>query len=231
MNSRAGEKLTALRLGRGLSRDELAAQLNVGADTIETWEQGRSLPDTQSLISIAKLFNISLDELLLAEEPLSVQADTHHSYTVDTIQTRSVEDDFEKWRANRRETYATDDGGAPADVTADDYSFKVGGTKVRISHAAFPYPIIVTGAYLLAGFLFNWWHPGWLLFLTIPLYYTMPDFETMPRRKALMQFPYPVLVTLVYLVLGCLFDWWHPWWILFLTVPLYYIFAANADSV
>ena len=34
------------------------------------------------------------------------------------------------------------------------------------------YAIIVTVVYLITGFLLDNWHPGWMLFLSIPLYYT-----------------------------------------------------------
>ena len=90
------------------------------------------------------------------------------------------------------------------------------------------YPVIVTVAYFLLGFVFHWWHPGWLLFLTIPLYYTMPDLENGDPVRELQKFAYPVLVTLIYLIIGLYFGWWHPWWMLYLTVPLYYIFLGNA---
>ena len=30
-------------------------------------------------------------------------------------------------------------------------------------------PILVTLIYLVLGFFFNLWHPGWLVFLAIPL--------------------------------------------------------------
>ena len=25
--------------------------------------------------------------------------------------------------------------------------------------------------FLAIGFIFGWWHPGWVIFLTIPIYY------------------------------------------------------------
>jgi hypothetical protein len=37
--------------------------------------------------------------------------------------------------------------------------------------ATFPYPIICIIAFLFVGFTLNLWHPGWLIFLTIPFYY------------------------------------------------------------
>ena len=33
------------------------------------------------------------------------------------------------------------------------------------------FPVWITALYLLLGFVFGLWHPGWLLFLTIPIHY------------------------------------------------------------
>ena len=35
----------------------------------------------------------------------------------------------------------------------------------------FPYPLLCAVVFLLAGFCFGWWHPAWVIFLTIPFYY------------------------------------------------------------
>lgn len=35
----------------------------------------------------------------------------------------------------------------------------------------FPYPLFCALLYLVIGFLFGLWHPGWILFLTIPFFY------------------------------------------------------------
>jgi hypothetical protein len=50
------------------------------------------------------------------------------------------------------------------------------------------------------------------------------------NKKKLLMFPYPVFVTLVYLTIGCVFNWWHPTWLLFLTIPLYYPLVASLDE-
>lgn len=84
-----------------------------------------------------------------------------------------------------------------------------------------PYPIVAVIAYVLFG-VFNvmgGWAYGWIVFLTIPLYYTLV--EAVLKRKAKI-FCYPVLVAAVYLVIGFAFDWWHPGWVLFLTIPIFY---------
>lgn len=35
----------------------------------------------------------------------------------------------------------------------------------------FPYPVLIVMIYLFLGFCFGLWHPGWVLFFTIPFYY------------------------------------------------------------
>ena len=40
----------------------------------------------------------------------------------------------------------------------------------------FCFPVLVLLIYLILGLTLHWWHPGWLVFLTIPIYYTIWDF-------------------------------------------------------
>ena len=87
-----------------------------------------------------------------------------------------------------------------------------------------PWAILCTIGFLAIGFLVpGGWIWGWLLFLTVPLYYSLGKAIL---RKDPRRFAYPVLVTLVYLALGLLQGLWHPSWLLFLTVPLYYSFFS-----
>mgnify|MGYP004673098131 FL=1 len=75
------------------------------------------------------------------------------------------------------------------------------------------FPIEITALYLVLGAVFHLWHPGWLIFLTIPLHYMHP-------KNRLEQLSNPILVTLIYLVLGFFFNLWHPGWLVFLAIPL-----------
>ena len=75
------------------------------------------------------------------------------------------------------------------------------------------FPVWITVLYLVLGIVFGLWHPGWLVFLTIPLHYA--HFSS--RAQMLSN---PVIVTLIYLVLGFFFGLWHPGWLVFLIIPL-----------
>ena len=75
------------------------------------------------------------------------------------------------------------------------------------------YPLFITALFLILGALFGLWHPGWMLFLTIPLYYMKP-------KSAMDRWLNPVMIVLIYLVLGFFFNLWHPGWMIFLAIPV-----------
>ena len=52
------------RKAKGLSQEELAAKLNVARQTLSKWEKGRSVPDAEMLIQIAKALDTSASDLL-----------------------------------------------------------------------------------------------------------------------------------------------------------------------
>lgn len=88
------------------------------------------------------------------------------------------------------------------------------------------YPILAVIAYALIGILFGGkgWAFGWIVLLTIPLFYT--GIIAYEKKKPII-FCYPVLVLIIFLLSGFLFSLWHPMWILFLTIPIFYIVTAK----
>jgi transcriptional regulator with XRE-family HTH domain len=68
MNIEIANRLVQLRKKHGLSQEELAEKLGISRQAVSKWERAESSPDTDNLISIAKLYNVSLDELLQSDE-------------------------------------------------------------------------------------------------------------------------------------------------------------------
>ena len=88
-------------------------------------------------------------------------------------------------------------------------------------------PIFITGFFFLMCAI-DLAHPGWTVFLLIPLYYTGKEAV---RKRNPMIFCYPVLCAYVYFTIGGLLEhtfrywsdnWYELMWLLFLTIPLYY---------
>ena len=81
------EKLYELRKKRALSQEQLAEQLGVdnlakllfqqlgvSRQAISKWESGKAVPETDTLISISKYFDVSLDYLMKEENSISENA-------------------------------------------------------------------------------------------------------------------------------------------------------------
>lgn len=62
-----GRKIAASRQNRGWTQRQLARQLSVSHQAVSKWEQGAAVPDLETLIAMARLFGVSLDELTSTE--------------------------------------------------------------------------------------------------------------------------------------------------------------------
>lgn len=62
-----GQQLRQFRLDAGYSQQTLAEQINVSRQVISKWETDKSAPDLNTLVVLAKLYNVSLNTLLGVE--------------------------------------------------------------------------------------------------------------------------------------------------------------------
>lgn len=63
-----GEKIQKLRKEAGLSQEELSYQLGVSRQAVSKWERDNGYPETEKIVRISKLFQVSLDYLLNDED-------------------------------------------------------------------------------------------------------------------------------------------------------------------
>ena len=62
-----GKKLRCLRKKRGITQDGMGNFFGISRQAISSWESGKSLPDIDNLIALARFFNVSLDYLLILD--------------------------------------------------------------------------------------------------------------------------------------------------------------------
>lgn len=182
MNIEIANRLVQLRKANNLSQEQLAEKVGVSRQAVSKWERAEASPDTDNLIILSKIYGISLDEMLFSEDEPELPASTNP--------------DGDEYSANQ----GGDGYGANAD--GDGYGANAGGDgygansdgggyganscwggsesiayrkKISKLMHAFPYPVFITIIFLLAGFIFHLWHPSWLIYLTIPIYYTVAD--------------------------------------------------------
>ena len=81
MTIEIADRLVKLRKKYGYSQEELADKLGLSRQAVSKWERAEASPDTDNLICLAKLYGVSLDELLATDED------------IDTIVKEQVKDD------------------------------------------------------------------------------------------------------------------------------------------
>jgi len=59
-----GSKIQKLRKRNGMSQEDLASKLTISRQAISKWELGESVPDTENVLQLSKLFGVSTDYLL-----------------------------------------------------------------------------------------------------------------------------------------------------------------------
>ena len=76
MNIEIANRLVNLRKEMGLSQEQLAEKIGVSRQAVSKWERSEASPDTDNIILLARLYNISLDELLRTEDDIPQAEET-----------------------------------------------------------------------------------------------------------------------------------------------------------
>ncbi len=64
MNQTLGSRIAELRRKKNMTQEELAAELGVTPQAVSKWENDLSCPDIALLPQLARLFDVTTDELL-----------------------------------------------------------------------------------------------------------------------------------------------------------------------
>lgn len=276
MNLEIATRLVGLRKANKLSQEALAEKLGISRQAVSKWERAEASPDTDNLIALAKLYHVSLDELLKINEEEErdsaggvdvgtdgiaggsaasagmrgaegevLPADTREAGESITEQaagssreggqegTGVGEDDVyiglkgihvkshsgEEVHIDRRGIHVRD---RKSDVHIGGNGVFVNGEKVR--SVEIPLGVLAIIIYIVIGFCFDLWHPGWLLFILIPIISSLVD--AVCKRDASL-FQYPVFAFGIFLYAGIVHSLWHPAWVSFLTIPIFYFLTGS----
>lgn len=90
-----GAVIRKYRKVKNMTQEEMAGRLGVTAPAVNKWENGNSLPDIMLLAPIARLLDISLDELLSFRENLTADEIREIIYEADVkLKNTSYEEAF-----------------------------------------------------------------------------------------------------------------------------------------
>lgn len=234
MNIETANRLFELRKKNGLSQEELADKLGISRQAISKWERAEASPDTDNLILLAKLYGVTLDELFNTDSAIDLANENKEADLIPNESDSEIdvldEPVEESSTTNEENNVATKEEELPEKNPTLEAISKVTSISVVIAY-------FILGISLPNGI---GWSCYWVLFLLIPIIITFA--EAIQKRKV-SKFLYPALVAAIYCFMGQRFNdltysifghefrgFWHPLWIIFLTIPIFYIIANAIDN-
>ena len=233
MTIEIANRLCAYRKNSGMSQEELAEKVGVSRQAVSKWERGEASPDTDNLILLSRIYGVTLDELINKDPAEKNTSSDDGEYT--------SQSNVDKINIGISGINIEDGNGDRVHVGWDGIHVKDNEENIRVSVGrnghmfcsdeevkrwykiwkGIPWPIICLIFYLVSGVVgsFGGWGHSWLVFLTIPLYYSL---GSAIHKKNPIHFDYSSLTVLIYLSLGMYTGTWHPTWVVFLTTPVYY---------
>ena len=230
MTIEIADRLIKLRKKHGLSQEELADKLGLSRQAVSKWERAEASPDTDNLICLAKLYGVSLDELLKTDE------------SVETIVKEQVQPEK---KDGGQSIVLTDDDGSKVVVTNHKVeAFDANGNKVErkkrdsflrtcdIIDCILSSVMLIT--YVILGLIIpTWFAKGWVFFF-------VPEIVCSVIRAIHKRNPNTVNVTFIALfafffvcmiIPGMSANLWHPMWAVFLLIPAYHSFFGAINKI
>lgn len=93
-------------------------------------------------------------------------------------------------------------------------------TKVGRTWNKFPFPALVTLAYLVLGIAYGTWATGLFLVFLIPVYYALGDFIDQRHLSKLIDVVYSVSAEAWFLYMWLCLEQPHPAWVILITIPV-----------
>ena len=215
MNIEIANRLQQLRKEKGYSQEELAQALGLSRQAVSKWERAESSPDTDNLICLARLYGMSLDELL----------NTTESTEEIRERTQEITDEEEKEDAKY---IKVEKGHICSRGKCDDEWVRKNNHPALTIALSSAGALICTILFLVFGFAFDAWYVSWVFFLFVPVIATLC--EAIIHTHAFTTFCYPAVVVAAYCFAGMQYGLWHPLWVLFLTIPVFYIIFDPIDK-
>ena len=221
MNIEIANRLVELRKKNGLSQEELADKLGLSRQAVSKWERAESSPDTDNLICLAKLYNVSLDDLLNSDQSIEeISSEVKERNEEESLEKALTEKNIKKAiKESRDKKYAH----LPEKDRKRAKIFDI--VDAAITGAMF---LVVTIIYIVvSSYHAEQWGKLWILYF-LPI--IISSFFTCFKNRRFSSFAMPILCTFLFMGFGLYMNFWHPMWVVFLAIPVYYIVFGPIDT-
>lgn len=229
MNIEIANRLVNLRKNNSLSQEALAEKLGISRQAVSKWERAEASPDTDNLIMLARLYGVSLDELLKTEDDIppaaviaqdaavsgemsaagesgEVSAAGKSGSAGEALESAYTGEVMEEGQENSEYVHAGTDGVHIKDKDGSEVHIGWDGIHVDNNGAGEESVHIDKRGVYVKGKKYdkNWIYRG-------------------------SHFPFAIFITVLYIILGVFFFAWHPAWMLFLLIPIWHSFVGAVN--
>lgn len=238
MTIEIADRLVKLRKKYGYSQEELADKLGLSRQAVSKWERAEASPDTDNLICLAKLYGVSLDELLATDEDVDTIVKEQIKEEAEEKENNDKKDKHDKVVINNDGIYVQDADGSQVIIGKKGVQcFDEDGTLV-VNHKEHKRALAVVGCiegalfllaaagYMLLGFLCGLWSSGWILFFVPEIICSLA--RAIIKKNANnfnMAFTCCFAFFFVCMMLPDIIGidaYWHIMWVVFLMIPIYH---------
>ncbi len=215
MDYETSNRLYELRKSRGYSQDELADMLGVSRQAISKWERGESSPDTDNLIALARLYGVSLDELVGYVPTNKINDKKESADDTDEADDEIFSDSDDAFHVKNDDGSEVFIDGEKIRVIDDKGKrIEISGGPARIAKSV----IDKVGVHVKTDFAND--ENGTLRAENHRV--NSPKIKIHSPARKVADAVVPVLVLVAYLLLGFLGGWWHPAWLVFFAIPIFF---------
>lgn len=246
MTIEIADRLVKLRKKYGYSQEELADKLGLSRQAVSKWERAEASPDTDNLICLAKLYGVSLDELLATEEDIDtiveeqVKDNKEEAPAQEEKKVEIKDDEVVLFSKSGKKVTINDDGVTcyNADGSVKKHQFD---TKMAIIGAVegtlFTLAIV---AYIVVSALLGWWNIMWVVFFIPEIICSIARAVV---KKNANHFNMAFVATFAFFFVSFFLPialgsygitmpmYWHPMWVVFLAIPAYHSTVGAINKV
>jgi|LGVF01.1.fsa_nt_gb transcriptional regulator with XRE-family HTH domain len=212
-----GNRILTLRKNLNLSQESLAEQIGVSRQAISKWERGEATPDIYNTTALAEVFNLSIDEFIHGEESESLEKKPK-------IIALDLKKNAERLILIAIAIFLLSAFGFIVLPFSDNINILVFGLMITSGTL-----IIVKSAFMLERFyMYNKDNLNSDDFSDSPSYQKI----SLKRKNAIITIV-SLLCVMTYLFISFVYGLWHPGWLVFLLIPIFYsiieVIEANRE--
>ena len=156
--SQVAKRLKEVREEKNFTIEAVAEKSGIVPEDLQAFEEGSKLPDVTALMQLSKVYEMSIDRILYSNSEMPKYDESKAVYA--NLKPATTEGDLTQNEADAKGTHK------------DAEMIATSAKKASIlTHLVFPVLCIII--YIFLGMVGGFWHPGWIIFLGIPLYYAL----------------------------------------------------------